>query len=297
MKRILPLFLALLIGQVQAQDSTATDTTYWTTGGVFGISFSQIALSNWQAGGENAVSGIVRLNYEALYKTDKVTWRNNIQTAYGLARIGSDPVIKTDDQISLTSSYGRSLNKNWDVNASLNFRTQYAEGFDAEIDTQLISNFMAPGYLIPSLGFEYHPNKWFYANLSPLTGKLTFVQDQTLADRGQFGVDPGENLRVEVGFMAKVAINKEVAKNIVLETTADFFSNYLVNPANIDVNWNLLLAMKVNDWLTTSIMTSLIYDEDIEVVTERDVEGNPISYGPRVQFKEAFGLGIRIALK
>jgi hypothetical protein len=54
--------------------------------------------------------------------------------------------------------------------------------------------------------------------------------------------------------------------------------------------------MKVNDWLSASITTNLIYDEDIQIAVEEDDQGNVTKTGPRVQFKEVFGLGLTVKL-
>jgi hypothetical protein len=58
------------------------------------------------------------------------------------------------------------------------------------------------------------------------------------------------------------------------------------NPQNIDVDWQMLLNMKVNKWLSASINVHLIYDDDIKT-TENNIERGPI-----VQFKEVFGIGL-----
>ena len=57
--------------------------------------------------------------------------------------------------------------------------------------------------------------------------------------------------------------------------------------------------MKVNKYLTASIITHLIYDADIMIaidkdddgVTDLDEDGAEI-FGPRTQFKEVFGIGL-----
>jgi hypothetical protein len=91
----------------------------------------------------------------------------------------------------------------------------------------------------------------------------------------------------------KVQYSKEVLKNVKLSTRADFFSNYLNNPQNIDINWETLIAMKINNFLSASITTNLIYDDDIKVELDRNEDGVVNGSGPRTQFKEVFSLGIQ----
>lgn len=66
--------------------------------------------------------------------------------------------------------------------------------------------------------FEFGPGMlWkksdnFKVNLSPATGKMTFVMDQVLADAGAFGVEPGENMRMELGFYAGAYHKADIMK-------------------------------------------------------------------------------------
>ena len=60
---------------------------------------------------------------------------------------------------------------------------------------------------------------------------------------------------------------------------------------NIDVNWDGMLDLKVNDYLSANIRVELIYDDDILIKTGEDAEGNEF-FGPRLQVKQLFGLGL-----
>jgi len=124
--------------------------------------------------------------------------------------------------------------------------------------------------------------------LAPLTGKVTIVNDQTLADMGAFGVDPGKKSRGEFGCYARVFYKRNMTGNITFQTKADFFSNYLDNPHEIDVNWETLLLMKVGRFLTVSFATHLIYDADILFDTNDDGIGD----SSKVQFKQLLGAGV-----
>jgi hypothetical protein len=71
----------------------------------------------------------------------------------------------------------------------------------------------------------------------------------------------------------------------------ELFSDYLKNPQNVDVDWQNLFTMKINDWLATGVTAHLIYDDDIKI-TDKNGET-----GPRTQFKEMFVLGLIYTLK
>ena len=74
-------------------------------------------------------------------------------------------------------------------------------------------------------------------------------------------------------------------KNINLQTKLELFSNY-EEATHIDVNWEVLVAMKVNKYISATISTQLIYDHDIDIL---DSDGK---VGPRTQFKEVIGVGV-----
>jgi hypothetical protein len=59
------------------------------------------------------------------------------------------------------------------------------------------------------------------------------------------------------------------------------------------VNWETLIGMKVNKFLSASLSTNLIYDDDIRLAVDRNDDGKDDGTGPRIQFKEVFALGIQ----
>src|SRR5665648_900355 len=153
---------------------------------------------------------------------------------------------------------------------------------------------MAPAYVTLSLGIDYKPNKIISFFVSPLTGKMTIVSDDDLSAMGAFGVDPGEKARYEIGSFVKMELKTEIMKNVSLQSKIDLFSNYLNKPENIDVNWDLLINMKINDYFSANLISNLIYDNDIKIAIDENKDGIIEKSGPRVQFKEMFGLGLSL---
>ncbi|NQV03008.1 MAG: DUF3078 domain-containing protein, partial [Bacteroidia bacterium] len=196
---------------------------------------------------------------------------------------------KTDDKIELTTTYGYEIhrNKKWYASMLANFKSQFSNGYKYPDDSTVISTIMAPGYLVAGLGITYVPSNWFRVYLSPVSGRFTFVLDQALADSGSFGVTPGKNIRGEFGSYLRADLNKDLAKNINLTSSLELFTDYLNNFGNIDVNWNVLLTMKVNKWLAATINANLIYDDDVIIKSSPTDAG-----GPRTQFKEIIGVGL-----
>ena len=116
------------------------------------------------------------------------------------------------------------------------------------------------------------------------------VEEATFDDAGNL-LTEGKQVRNEFGGYFKARIKRDIVKNVNFETKVDLFSNYLHNPQNIDVNWQVLIAMKVNKYITTTLSTHLIYDDDIDISVDDNNDGVTDAIGPRIQFKEAFGLG------
>ena len=175
------------------------------------------------------------------------------------------------------------------------------EGYNYPDLTNKISDLFAPAYLLAALGMDYKPNANFTAFVAPLTGKFTFVTDDALSAAGAFGVVPGEKSKSEMGGYIRASYTKndfsqEFLKNVAFSTKIDLFSNYAHNPQNIDVSWETLIAMKINKYISVSLNTHLLYDDDVKIAVDRNNDemidaselANP---GSRTQFKEIFGVG------
>ncbi len=262
------------------------DTTYWTKSGLAALNGSQTQLSNWSGGGDNTHSINSMLNYKIKYEKAKNAWENNLDFAYGIVNTNKE-YRKGDDKIDLSSKYGHQATKHWYYSALLTFKSQFDKGYEYDVDDtnmdSLISNFMAPGNVYLTLGMDYKPNDNFSLLLSPLTARWILVLDQTLADRGAFGVDPGENLRYEMGTMLKMVYeNKEIIKNVGFKTKLELFSDYTRRPQNIDVNWEVFIDFKINKFMSATLNTQLVYDDDTQINGTNSL----------VQFKEILGVGL-----
>jgi hypothetical protein len=179
----------------------------------------------------------------------------------------------------------------WYASAMSDFRTQFYKGYSYDNDTSIyISNFLAPAYWKLGLGITYShkfsEEESFSFTFSPLNGRTTFVLDEELSDQGAFGVDPGSKTKFHAGMDLTMGLNKVLVKNVTLNTTLGLFSRY-EDLAVVDVNWDLTLWLKINEFLSASISTQLIYNQDI-MFTNPDGS----TYGSAVQFKEVLGIGI-----
>lgn len=305
-KFLLSLAMVLFASQmIFAQDA---EEKSWTHGGFVGLNVSQSHFSNWTSGGQDNVNGLSTFKYSANYLKGKSKWDNNIDLALGYSYFDFDmKPLKTDDRINFSSLYGYDVVKDeLFITANLNFQSQFADGFDYKTDsTNKISKFLAPAYLTVGLGAQYTPSSWFSLNLAPASGRLTIVNDQTLADKGAFGVkgaliDPvtgeilehGSKFRMELGAQLIANVNYEIFKNVIFTSKLVVFYDYMQTRefnaldkeygCRLDFDWDNAIVMKVNDWLNCNVTARLIYDEDI-----KPIEGDSF-----LQFKEVLSVGI-----
>jgi hypothetical protein len=310
MKKILLIALFAFTGNaLMAQTTEAekklkaqnADTTQgWKTGGVFGVNFTQVSLNNWAAGGQSSVSLNTLFDVFANYKKGNTSWENSLSLGYGIVKQGEEKFIKSDDRIVLNSKYGKKASEHWYYASLFNFKAQFAPGYQYPLkDSVVISEFLAPGYFLGAIGMDYKPSENTTLFIAPVTAKLTVVNNQKLADVGAFGVDSGKTTRLEVGGYIRFQYKREIMENVNFQTNLDLFSNYSEDPDHIDVNWDNLLSMKVNKYISATVSTSLIYDHDVTIVeldsdgnAKLDSEGNTIA-GPRTQFKYVLAIGFQ----
>jgi len=270
-----------------------TDTIAgWKTGIVTGINLAQTALVNWSAGGESSVAFNGMVSVFANYKDTTSEWINTLDIGYGMLQQGANgKFIKTDDRFDLLSKYGVKAFSNFNYALLVNFKTQFAPGYNYPNDSVKISNLFAPAYLLAAVGLNYVPSSYFNAFLAPFTGKMTIVNDNALSASGAYGVTPGKKLKGEFGGYARIVYTRsdfksEILKNVAFTSKLDLFSNYLKDPQNIVFNWENQLAMKVNKYISVNINTHLMYDANIKVNGEK----------AKLQFKEILGVGIFLKL-
>ncbi len=266
----------------------------WKAGGSFALTFSQSAYSYWSGGGDNAFSGIGDLNLFLKKVGENSSWENTLQLRYGMQQFKGSDLNKTDDFLNFVSKYGYKASEHWYYSALLTFTTQMTPGYSNDDARLKISNFMAPGYLFIGAGFDYKLKDYLSIFLSPVTSKSIFVLDRALSDSGSFGVTPGKSVRSEFGGYIKFFFKHDIIKNVNFQTKLNLFSNYLDKPQNIDVFWEVLLEMKINKFLSANILTNMLYDDNTHVRYDSNGDGVLDSEGPKLQFKEIFGLGINV---
>ena len=188
MKRLFLPLIALLLSVNVAFAQDDAPASAWTHGGNVGFNMAQSAFDNWAPGGQNNVNFLGLLKSDINFKKDSHKWDNGIdlQLGYSYYDMDKDP-LKTDDRIFFSSLYGYNIyNDKLFATANFTFQSQFTDGFDYASDsTNRISGFMVPGYFTLGLGVQWVPNEYFKVNFAPITARMTYVNDQRLADAGR----------------------------------------------------------------------------------------------------------------
>jgi len=263
----------------------------WELKGLADIKFNQGYLSNWAEGGENSMSALSVFKFSADYNYGRIkSFDSDIEYRLGYLKLGDKPLQKNDDRLEINAKYGRTAFNNWYYSALVNFKTQFLKGYEYPNDSVAISQFMAPGYLVFSLGLDYKPSNKLTILVSPLTSKFTIMADTTNFDQTRYGLSKDEKIRKEIGAYIKAISKIKFNHKISLENKLTFFTNYTNNPQNIDVDWEADLSVALTDYIKLSVNAHMIYDDDVDFPVLDDA-GNQIGTTQKLQFKELFGVG------
>jgi hypothetical protein len=267
--------------ELAAARKTDTFSDGWKKNGKITVLFNQSAFNNaWMAGGTSSMAGNFGLNYNFNYKKGNNVWDNKFIAAYGLTKLkGAERNTKTDDRLELNSLYGKKAIGNWYYSAFLNAKSQMDSGFDPTGSIR-ISHFFSPAYLQVGPGVLWKKGDNLKFNFAPATSRLIIVDGQFTKLTSSFGVDQGKTNRYEFGASVSAYYKLNLMENVTVENMLNLYSNYLEKPQNVDVDYQLNLAMKVNKYMSANVSLQAIYDDN----------ANPIK--SEVQIREVFGLGI-----
>jgi hypothetical protein len=264
----------------------------WKTGGIFNLNLGQGSQSNWAAGGDDFSFSVASyLGFYAFYKKDRYSWDNTLDFNYGLVNTTSLGTRKNDDRIDMLSKVGYGLTPKLNLAALLNFHSQFSKGYNYNSNgsKDLLSNFLAPGYVLLSLGLDYKPVDGLSIFMSPITSRWIIVNDDSLSAKGAYGVTAGKKVKNEIGAFVSINYLKNLNKSITYKGRLDLFSNYEHNPQNVDVMMNNMFTAKLSRVLAASLGLDLIYDDDVKLF---GLNRN----SPALQLKSMIGVGLSMKL-
>ncbi len=288
-KHLLSLLLTSAVSvSVMAQTETAPPPAAapakpWNSELQAGVNLNQASYSdNWKSGGTNSVAVSVFLNGKANRKWDRAEWSNDLQLQYGNIQNKGQELKKNSDRIFFESKYSYRLHKHWNAFGSLNFMSQFADGYEYYFNkdslganigaeqSRRISGFLAPAYLTEALGFEYKPVEYFSAQFGVGALRQTFVTDQSLYSiPGNdslvlYGVEKGQNMRNQVVFQFVANFDKEIMKNIFLKARWMEVVDYanFKGGQGVVSRLDASLTAKVNRFVNVNLTGVVLFDND-----------------------------------
>jgi hypothetical protein len=251
---------------------------YWKTRTNVGINVNQAQFSNnWKGGGVNSIAVGGLLNWKAEYNKNSYSYVSELILQYGKIKNKDQVQKKTNDRIFWDHKASFQLSKNWFFFGSLNFESQFDNGFSYKTvngaeEATLISKFMGPGYLTESIGFEYKPVKYFSTRIGTGTARQTFVLDKDLFNdpdpnkppkASVYGVEYGKKLKNELAFQVVSAFDKDIFTNTNLKARYQMFIPYEdFEWSRIDHRLDVALTAKINRFMNTSLTGVVLFDKD-----------------------------------
>ncbi len=270
--------------------------------GSIGLTINQLGITHWAAGGESNISGKAIASFKYTFNRKLFNYVTNGLFVYGTQGYTNDKRHeKTEDRLELAMTMTHNNNRNLTFTSITMLKTQFTNGYSYPNDSIPISRFFAPAYLTISIGYTYNIKNIVSIFISPSAGKLTFVNDQNLADKGSFGVEagywnivegdsiwiPGKKFLGELGFNILIKYKQDFGEHINVFSNLNLYNNYMdANPANrwnIDVDWETGIKFNISKSLATVINIHLIYDDNIKFTIDNKQKSI-------LQFKESVGI-------
>lgn len=269
-------------------DSTKTsENEIWKFNGTFLFHIHESTFTNWASGGENQLASKFVAKPSVIYDNGKWSWENTLDLRYGQQRNEGNQVKKNDDEIVFISKLGKRFSEKWKFSGLYSFNSQFTPHNE---DGIIKSDFMAPAYTNLSLGFDFNPNQNFSFYMTPLNMRNTWVLNKVLSARGEYNVKPGSNIRFRFGPSFLITWKGEISKNILFDSKLGYFQDVVDGLGDPVVNWDALINMKVNRFISASFSFTLFYDEDSKTDI-KDSAGNVTGEEAKIQFKQSLGVG------
>jgi hypothetical protein len=278
-KTVLSFVFLLVLVSVNAQETSNDTIKLWTKKGNISLLFNQTAFNDkWLGGGTSNLAGNFGLNYDFNYKKGDVIWDNKFIVAYGLAKVKGSKISKTDDRLELNSLWGKKAKGDWYYSLFFNFKTQMDAGYDK--DGATISHFFSPAYFQLGPGMLWKKSNNLSVNFSPATAKLIIVHPHFTDFGPSFGVLQGDSSRFEFGASISGYYKFNVMTNISIENRLNLYSNYLDQPQNVDIDYQMNILMRINKYVSANLALQGIYDDNtIKALQVREVFGLSANYG------------------
>jgi len=263
----------------------------WTLSGETNLGLSQTGITKWKSGGESSFSFLFTFYGKANYAKDKVTWNNSLNIYDGWIKPGGEDIQKNEDEIDLISRIGYKAAKSWKYSAEGSFKSQLFNSYNYPDREDVISKFISPVYVNLKFGMDFNPNKNLSLLISPLSFKMIYVNNTSEVDVTDYGIDEGKKTYLQPGFNLDFAWKKDFSDDISYSTKYNLFMNYMSPTDDIpDMDWESILTIQVNTFISVTTRIHLIYDNDVQFKVGEEEDGTAIM-DTRWQMKDILSVG------
>ena len=240
------------------------------------------ASDNWYQGAANAFAMLASAKGKLNYKKDNISWENVGEWRAGISTVSGDSLRilnTTDDLFRLNSKFGYQLHKQWYVSTNVELRTNLMNNWRKN-KYELASALLTPVRFTWGVGIDYKPVKGLDINISPGTYKVVYAlnSDPDLVNVGDYGIEQGKNALSELGSSVRLDWKWRPLREIIVETTFYFFTNYKRIETELEVDVDFI----INRYFSAKLMVHPRYDSTVELPEGRKT---------KLQFKEFISVG------
>jgi hypothetical protein len=275
MKKIL--FLVLIIMAIKINSQVDSTDRMWTYSLVSGVNLSQIALSNWSQGGDNAISWVFVINGTANYKYLPWNLKNSLKLAYGRTKLGDNDYRTNDNEFYLETVLSYNIGWVVDPYVSNSIRSAVSTGYDYKATPVALetADFFDPGYITQSIGFAYNKSKFISTRLGLgfqeiITNKYRFYSDDPDTK------DKLEAFKFDTGIESVTNTEITIDDNVLYTSMLRLFSSFKEFDV-WDVRWDNTINAKISKYFSVNFNVLTVYEK---------------KQSPKTQLKEGLQLGI-----
>ena len=226
------LILLTLVFDPQAMAEEKLESA-WKNSVVGGLNMTQTGFDNWAAGGENAFSWQINVNYKFEQSSEKTTWTHSGKMVFGATKAGDEDMQKSIDEIKAESVLIYNMGSSINPFIAVTGETQFAAGYNyGENPAPQISAFMDPGYFRESLGAGMDIRKGLSTRLG-LSLKQTITKNYPIPYADDVNTVEVETLRSEFGAESVSDLLVNLSETSTFVSKLELFSAFIQFSENI----------------------------------------------------------------
>lgn len=256
----------MLLAFAGVSNAQSTDTTKpWKHNLAAALNLSQVSYTHWAAGGADALSYLSSINGKSMRDDTTTNWSTLYKLAFGQAKLGDDPIRKTDDEMNLESVLTYKLGVHVNPYGSLSLLSQFAPGYDPKNPDTKISAFFDPAYLKQALGVGIKLAPWVQTRFGAALREIFTNNFNNYSD------DPStakiEKSRIEGGLENVTELELPVDDNVLFRAKSELFAPVKAFD-RIILHGQAAVIAKVSKYIATELNASVINEPDISPFTQ-----------------------------